>query len=673
MSYYVSEEIKLILEQTLTFLMRIGQFPAGWVSVREEETFTLLTAEGLPPELAADDMSEMRWSPCRCQRLANEGRLSKSMDIIDCERLERYPDHPLKRHITIPIFVNHKTVFAIINLAYEGDQSFDKHALYVYSEVGDMLSALIGKILDHEQTIHAYQDRFHMLTFLHALSKQLFQTRTMEDLIDVVQKALQDFFQSSVAVSVRKLQTHADHDPALIFDLPSSIASDQAMVIALVSELTDQAVRWIRLLEKEKNFAERDLLTGIPNQHALEQQASTLLGDQPKLIIMFNIRRLTYINEQYGRDIGDMAIVIVAERLRKLFPGKNQLFKVSGDEFLAISDDFVNHAPLSPYRAQYLESIYEALHVPLMLPDRNIALQVDMGVAVYPEHGARLFDLWRKANLALLTGRKHHRHYQVFSPKVETSFLRDVSLKSSLRLAVEHGDFSLVYQPIYDIASGRIVKAEVLLRWEEGAPDVFIPLAEELGLMGAIDHFVLKEANRISKTLPIPLAVNLSPTTVAHKKDAEHILSLADPQRITLEVTEHAVTNDQAVKNLWRLKRAGFNIALDDFGKGYSHLALLPELPIQTLKLDRLFVVYRHHPKYRIILESMMAIAKHAAYRLAVVAEGIEDRDVLDDLLKLGVDYAQGYALSRPLPFEELRILLHSLDHSFYNDERRPG
>lgn len=673
MSGHVSEGIKLILEQTLTFLMRIGQFSAGWVSVREGERFSLLTAMDLPPELVAEDMAEMRWSPCRCQRLANEGRLNESVNIIDCEQLEHYPDNPLKRHITIPISVDHKTIFALINLAYEGHRSLDQHTLYVYLEVGNMLSALIGKILENEQTIHSYQDRFHMLSFLLTLSQQLFQTRTIEQLIDVVKKALQDFFELSETISVQINQKSGHHDHALVFELPPSVPSDQAMIVSLVSELTDQAVRLIQLLEKEKNLAERDLLTGLPNQRVLEQQASTPFDDQPKLIIMFNIRRLTYINEQYGRDIGDMAIVVVAERLRKLFPEIDQLFKVSGDEFLAICDDPAFNSNSSQHRAIYLEAIHEALHAPLKLPDRKISLQVDMGVAIYPEHGTHLFDLWRKANLALLRGRMHHQPYQVFSPKVETSFLREVSLKSSLRLAVEHGDFTCVYQPIYDILSGRMVAAEVLLRWEEGAPDVFIPLAEELGLMSAIDHFVLKEANTVSKMLPIPLAVNLSPTTVAHKKAAEHILALADPKRMTLEVTEHAVTNDNAVKNLRRLQKAGFKIALDDFGKGYSHLALLPELPIQTLKLDRLFVVYRHHPKYRIILESMMAIAKHEAYRLEVVAEGIEDRGVLEYLLRLGVDHAQGYALSRPVPLEELQSMLHSTDHSFYNNERRPG
>ncbi|MDY0323743.1 MAG: GGDEF domain-containing protein [Candidatus Carbobacillus sp.] len=673
MSDHVTEDIKLILEQTLTFLMRIGQFSAGWVSVREGETFSLLATVDLPSELTADNLSEMRWSPCLCQRLAHEGRINKSLDIIDCERLARYPDNPLKRHLTIPISVDHESVFALINLAYEGDRPLDTHTLKVYSEVADMLSALIRKILENEQTIHAYQDRFHMLSFLLTLSKQLFQTRTIEQLIDEVKKALQDFLQLNETVPVYINPKNGSDDHALVFDLPPSMTSDQVMIVSFVSELTDQAVRLIQLLEKQKNLAERDLLTGLPNQRALEQRASTLLDDRPKMIIMFNIRRLTYINEQYGRDIGDMVIVIVAERLRKLFPEKDQMFKVSGDEFLVICEDRVFNAISSLNRNMYLESIYEALHAPLELPDRKISLQVDMGIAIYPEHGSHLFDLWRKANLALLRGRMHHQRYQVFSPSIETSFLQDVSLKSSLRLAVEHGDFTFVFQPIYDILSGRMVRAEVLLRWEEGAPDVFIPLAEALGLMEAIDHFVLTKAHAVSKMLPIPLAVNLSPSTIAHKKAAEHILALADPQRITLEVTEHAITNSHAIKNLRRLKKAGFKIALDDFGKGYSHLALLPELPIQTLKLDRLFIVYRYRPKYRIILESLMAIAKHEAYRLEVVAEGIEDRDALECLMRLGVDHAQGYALSRPVPLETLQSMLHSTDHSFYNNERRPG
>lgn len=673
MSDHVTEDIKLILEQTLTFLMRIGQFSAGWVSVREGETFSLLATVDLPSELTADNLSEMRWSPCLCQRLAHEGRINKSLDIIDCERLARYPDNPLKRHLTIPISVDHESVFALINLAYEGDRPLDTHTLKVYSEVADMLSALIRKILENEQTIHAYQDRFHMLSFLLTLSKQLFQTRTIEQLIDEVKKALQDFLQLNETVPVYMNPKNGSDDHALVFDLPPSMTSDQVMIVSFVSELSDQAVRLIQLLEKQKNLAERDLLTGLPNQRALEQRASTLLDDRPKMIIMFNIRRLTYINEQYGRDIGDMVIVIVAERLRKLFPEKDQMFKVSGDEFLVICEDRVFNAISSLNRDMYLESIYEALHAPLELPDRKISLQVDMGIAIYPEHGSHLFDLWRKANLALLRGRMHHQRYQVFSPSIETSFLQDVSLKSSLRLAVEHGDFTFVFQPIYDILSGRMVRAEVLLRWEEGAPDVFIPLAEALGLMEAIDHFVLTKAHAVSKMLPIPLAVNLSPSTIAHKKAAEHILALADPQRITLEVTEHAITNSHAIKNLRRLKKAGFKIALDDFGKGYSHLALLPELPIQTLKLDRLFIVYRYRPKYRIILESLMAIAKHEAYRLEVVAEGIEDRDALECLMRLGVDHAQGYALSRPVPLETLQSMLHSTDHSFYNNERRPG
>ncbi|PTQ55069.1 MAG: diguanylate cyclase/phosphodiesterase (GGDEF & EAL domains) with PAS/PAC sensor(s) [Candidatus Carbobacillus altaicus] len=491
------------------------------------------------------------------------------------------------------------------------------------------------------------------------------------------------------------------------------------MMISLVSELTDQAVKLIQLLEKEKNFAERDSLTGLPNRLALEQRASLLLGAQPKLIIMFNIHRLTYINEQYGRDIGDMVIAIVAERLGKLFPGEGQLFKVAGDEFLAVLDDAtldngaleyvaLDHAALEDshleqdafdhitlnrgayegsaqgmsgakeetkksLRSKRLEAIHQALHVPVELPDRVLSVQVDIGVALYPEHGADLFDLWRKANLALLKARMHHKRYQLFYPGVETSFLRDLSLKSSLRIAVQHGDFTLVFQPIYDLASERIVAAEVLLRWDEAAPDVLIPLAEELGLMAEIDHFVLTQANAISKMLPVPLAVNLSPTTVAHKKDAGHILSLADPQRITLEVTEHAVTNAAAVKNLRRLQKAGFKIALDDFGKGYSHLALLPELPLTALKLDRFFVQHIHEPRYRIILESIVAIAKHEAYRLELVAEGIEDRASLNFLRSLNIDRVQGYALSRPLPLEDLQKKLHRGDNSFYNDRKLHG
>jgi predicted signal transduction protein with EAL and GGDEF domain len=309
------------------------------------------------------------------------------------------------------------------------------------------------------------------------------------------------------------------------------------------------------------------------------------------------------------------------------------------------------------------------------LPIEQLELEVtgSIGITLGPDHGRDPDLLLQRADVAMYQAKHTHTGIEVYAPERDQYSPRRLALVGALRTALEQGGLTLLYQPKVELASGRVVGAEALLRWhhpEHGQipPDEFIPIAESTALIQPLGHFVLETAleqvRRWHETgSPIGLAVNLPVRNLLDPTLVERVAGLITragvaPGTLTLEITESGVMTDPetAIAMLWGLRRAGVRLSVDDFGTGYSSLAYLKRLPVDEVKLDKSFVLnMTSDPNDAAIVRSTIELAHNLGLQL--VAEGVEDQETLELLAALGCDLAQGYHLARPMPADDVADL----------------
>lgn len=411
-----------------------------------------------------------------------------------------------------------------------------------------------------------------------------------------------------------------------------------------------------------------DVMTNLPNRQYFWQSLETAIDTNSSLFVLqINIKHIKRVNEVYGYSIGDDAIKEVTTRLIPLLKGKAILARLGGNEFAMILYQS-EKKECRRIANKLIEAACKPIHI-IGQYEFNIGMHI--GIAHYPNDSCDAEELMRQADLAAFCSKTiNENNINFYSGKLKEHSRKQIELEAALHRAIQEQQFELFLQPIYNLESGKVVKAEALIRWNRPniglvPPDEFIPLAERTGLIIAMGQWVINEAIRLleilhQKNMYITLSVNVSPVQVKDPQLLDMIKNSAKSSTIDaanfleLELTESVLIDDvdKIQYFLQEVRKLGVTIAIDDFGTGYSSLSYLQKLPIDHLKIDQSFV--RDLPENKNNCAIVLAIIAMAhSLKLSVIAEGVENQLQQQFLHDNKCQLAQGYYFSKPVPFDE--------------------
>jgi diguanylate cyclase (GGDEF)-like protein len=481
-----------------------------------------------------------------------------------------------------------------------------------------------------------------------------------------------------IATGVRSLAClplRVDNTPvgAFLFGSRMTIASDEMLLLEELAANLSFALQYLDKQDAVHFLSYFEPLTGLAKRSLFCERLNRLLvrgaESLPRLAVtVFDIAHLSVINESFGRHTGDRLLQCVADRVKERFPDTEQLAHSGGGTFVCVNAQ--RDGTVSEVNTSH-EEVTRLFVQPFSVDGREIAAEVRCGVACYPDDGKEANQLVQNAEAALKLAKTSGERYLHHRVEMSSELARRVGMEHRLRSALANGQFRLHYQPKLSLRTGKIVGAEALLRWEDPengmtSPAVFLPLLESAGLLTAAGTWVLRQAAadcrewRRRGLTPVRVAVNVSPVDLRRRNIAREILDnigdLVSPSGwgIDIEITEGALSGDSSscIHALRLLRAAGVGVAIDDFGTGFSSLGRLSELPIDTLKIDRMFISRLPSDRKSCTLVSSIIGLAHA-FDMTTVAEGVENQEQLDHLVRQGCDESQGYLHSKPLPKEE--------------------
>ncbi|MFF3100299.1 EAL domain-containing protein [Viridibacillus arvi] len=428
--------------------------------------------------------------------------------------------------------------------------------------------------------------------------------------------------------------------------------------------------------ELEKR-AMTDSLTGVSNRFAYTERMRVLLESSSTrsyqhAVLFLDLDRFKQINETLGHAVGDYLLVEVVKRIQSLLKNKDILARYGGDEFV-ITLTNIHH----PREAVHLaEMIIQLLEQPFAVEDQNLYVSTSIGISIYPHDGDDTEVLLTKADKAMYFAKQNGRgQFSFYFDELQTDSKRVLLLDNELRKAIENDSFELHYQPKVSVTTGAIVGVEALVRWQNEklgfvSPGEFIPYAEETGLIIPISECIINRACQDYLKLKsqniknMPIALNISSIHFHQSNFIESITQILERNNcpahyFEIELTERTVMNSEkeTIRKLVLLKQLGFKLSIDDFGTGYSSLSYLVQFPLNYLKIDRSFI------QHICSLDDKQAVVDaiiQMAHRLhmKVIAEGVEQREQVQLLRKMGCDMIQGYYYSKPLPLDEFTEFL---------------
>ncbi len=449
--------------------------------------------------------------------------------------------------------------------------------------------------------------------------------------------------------------------------------------IATASLMVALAVEAAQRVEAEgriEQLAWYDPLTGLPNRNLFRENLRDALlsasGHKRRLaVLLIDLDRFKDVNDTLGHLVGDSLIKSAAEVLREVVGEMGTVARLGGDEFIVLVEQFTHRQEIAELAARLAHAMYRSDFVP------NVVTQVSasIGVALYPEHGREIGTLLKNADAAMYQAKRDGRNQvSFFNPIRYERAAREVRLGVELMKAVqaETAQFFIEYQPQVEIASGRVVGLEALIRWRHPVhgvltPDRFIDVAEVSGLSERITRWVMHEVcaqilrwRQVRASFDIPISIN-----VAGRELGSNVLPILvrsvlgryriEPRMITLEITERTLVKDGEINNdvVNELASLGVGLVLDDFGTGYSTLGYLRRLPIRAIKIDRTFIEgLPGDADSCALVAAMLGVAHH--FKLTVVAEGVETSEQGAYLRQLGCEYAQGHYYARALPSSKI-------------------
>lgn len=413
-----------------------------------------------------------------------------------------------------------------------------------------------------------------------------------------------------------------------------------------------------------RKMAYQDYLTNLPNRAHLLSALNRLVKfadeSNPHALLLIDLDNFKYVNDSLGNDVADEVLRTVGRRLCH-FDGEHIAARYGGDEFTIISRA---HPNVASYAASLAEQVLIEICRPIQIGERLVNIQASIGICIFPLHTSNRLDILRFAETALYQAKDTGRNqFKLFSPQIQKQVDERIQIEIELARAIENQELELFFQPQVN-SQGLCYGAEVLLRWQSVklgfiSPAVFIPIAEETGLIHAIGDWVLAESINCLRVwrqryTHLELSVNVSAWQFADKTFIDKLKAAIEhyqvcPDQLTLELTETSLLHNlqETKTKLAELRKLGFKIALDDFGTGYSSLSYLRDLPLDEIKIDKAFVDEVDGIAAQPLVESMISIAKHM--QLSVIAEGVETNIQKTALLKMGCPNFQGYYFAKPM------------------------
>ena len=434
--------------------------------------------------------------------------------------------------------------------------------------------------------------------------------------------------------------------------------------VALFSDVTEQK-KSEEIIWRQANF---DVLTGLPNRRMFrdrldQEMKKSHRTNEPMALLFIDLDRFKEVNDSLGHHVGDQLLVEAAQRLTRCVRETDTVARLGGDEFTVILPQFGEPAHLE----RIAQDIISKLAEPYLLGSEMVYVSASIGVTVYPNDGVQLEQLLRNADQAMYAAKDHGRNrYSFFTKALQEAAQNRMRLINDLSSALKNGQLEVHFQPIVELCSGRIFKAEALLRWhhpERGlvSPATFIPLAEETGLINEIGDWTFRESARWAKRWSdlshgaFQISVNKSPVQFRSEIGTleswqAYLCELGLPgQGVAIEITEGLLLNEDGgtQHKLHLCRDGGMQVSIDDFGTGYSALSYLKKFELDYLKIDQSFVSNMVEDSADLALCEAIVVMAHKL-GLKVIAEGVETEQQRAILTRIGCDFGQGYLFARP-------------------------
>jgi diguanylate cyclase (GGDEF)-like protein len=472
-----------------------------------------------------------------------------------------------------------------------------------------------------------------------------------------------------------------------VSDLPSgrvrqdeigTLVESFGKMLATIEQQTDEINQFPRRLDQLARQAFRDPLTGLPNRALfVDRLALALMRTERRgellAVLFLDLDRFKVINDSLGHSAGDQLLVGLSQRLSVGLRPEDTIARLGSDEFAVLLEDVKNASAVTAVA----ERLGAELQRPFLFQERELFITVSIGIALTISRSTTPEEILRNADLAMHHAKARGKsRYELFDQSMNKPAHDRLGIELDLRHAITRGDFTLHYQPVVALDSGRITEVEALVRWNHPQrgllfPADFVSLTEDTGLIVPLGRWITTEACRqlrqwqtAGEGAPLVMSVNLSARQLQHPHLVDDVAraleeTRIDPGTLRLEITETVVMQDapSTLAKLEALKRLGVRLAIDDFGTGYSSLGYLKRFPVDTLKIDRSFVKgIGRDVEDTAIVRAVITVAKSLG--LAVTAEGIETEAQLGELRALGCDRGQGYLFAKPVPADRIPPLL---------------
>jgi diguanylate cyclase (GGDEF)-like protein len=460
--------------------------------------------------------------------------------------------------------------------------------------------------------------------------------------------------------------------------LPYGVPGEQLRMLVAARDISDE----VALRQQVAHLTFHDGLTGLPNRAYFEDRARAALGEAAQAsggaggtrtgVIFLDLDGFTGINDSVGHGAGDLVLAQAARRLRGVVPARDTVARWGGDEFAVLVENAAGENEAADLAERLAQVIAGA---PFKVAEREVSLTASVGVVVAGP-GEETDLLLRNADVAMSQAKGGGRgRVEVYAEPMHAAVARRVELASDLKRAIDRDELRLLYQPVVELATSRMVGAEALVRWQRGDEEVqpreFLAVAEDSGLSGPLGEWVLREACEQGARwraagLDVTVAVNVSLRQLtAPRFPAELAAALDDsglpPSALAIEVNERVLVKGagQVTTRLAELREIGVRLAIDDFGTSYASLAYLRELPVDIIKIDPSFVAgLGNDPTLTLLTRTITSVGHDLG--IQVVAEGIEHPRQLAELTDMGCAYGQGFLLARPMPAPGVEALIHA-------------
>lgn len=526
-----------------------------------------------------------------------------------------------------------------------------------------------------------YYDKFGMDKV-----RNIFELLSQDD-IDKLNNAIGSFQHQNSCTTLELALRRGSGKPVYIYCNAITDKEDNNLVEILGIDITDRVDQERKLQdsfeeltvvynelaateETIRQFAFKDPLTGLPNRNALYDVMKKTMSRKSKTrkcaLLNLDLDNLKYINDSFGHSAGDKLLVEISKRLKETFSKNAIVARFEGDEFFIFLNNIRNNNELDK-KVNMIGAIFSE---PFLVMGKQMHVTASCGISIYPEDAGSMEEMLRNSDLAMHSAKKDGKNKHVFfRNEMNDELTERINMENGLHKAIDENEFVLHYQPQINLATGKVSGFEALIRWEHPAhgiipPLKFIGIAEETGLIVQIGRWVLKTACEFIKRMNermksnFRISVNISVMQLMQDDFVDTVISILkqtglEPELLELELTESKLVEsiDYNLKKLHELRDNGVKISIDDFGKGFSSLSYLKQLPINTLKIDKSFVDDIPEDESNMI-ESIIHIGHQR--KLVVVAEGVESKEQTEYLIRHKCDMVQGFFYSKPVPEEDV-------------------